>query len=421
VTRQTLVQERVIGVQQVENAAVLAHHRSEKQSGLFQHRGPHPLTEPGKTLRVGRKAIEPLQLQPLKGKVVDQSLRFRILQHPLDLGIQVRAQTTLRGKLRQLVVGHGAPQEIRQPRGQLELVQQPYLGAVGPVVQFGAEQELGRAQHGLHGQTQAIFARTAMGDHRSGQLRKTRHFLLGGRPAIRSQSESLQNLPHLLGWRPAGIACQQSLLAGRPGIDRTILDGSLDDTLGGRQVPFHQYGRHRQHVANVVKTVANVVGGKILRGIKVDADQVANRVAVLGPIQPPYRDAPRVGLGIARRSLERTSHRAKKGVALVRRGLRQIFRWHAPCLDHPDHDLPTIALADDGRIVAKFCERQARLGLRTTVAIQAVFLDERYADVRETGGRRSIRGRHRGRESQAGEGQCQHQGHSGIWKRRHAS
>ena len=52
-------------------------------------------------------------------------------------------------------------------------------------------------------------------------------------------------------------------------------------------------GDSGQHVADVVEAVADVVGGEVLGGLEVDADQVADRVVVLGPVEPPDGDAAR--------------------------------------------------------------------------------------------------------------------------------
>ena len=42
-----------------------------------------------------------------------------------------------------------------------------------------------------------------------------------------------------------------------------LFRSSLSDRFGRRQVAFHQHGRQREHVTDVVETVADVVGGEI--------------------------------------------------------------------------------------------------------------------------------------------------------------
>ena len=178
---------------------------------------------------------------------------------------------------------------------------------------------------------------------------------------------------------------QQPLLArGR----RRIRDNRpLHDALRGGQIPLHQHRRHRQHVADVVETVANVVGGKILGRIKVHADQIADRVPVLRPIQPPHRDPARVRLGISGSPLKNTANDSQESVSLVRRRLRFAFRGHAPGLDHSDHRFPAIPLLDHGRIVAELRQRQACLRLRIAVTVDAILLQERNPALHKSGHR----------------------------------
>ena len=312
---QPFVQERVIRVQQIEDAAVLAHDRRKEPPRLFQHRGPQAVVEPGESLRVRREAVQPLQLQPLQGEVLDQRLGFRVLEHAPHLGVRDCPQLVLLGQLGQFLVRHGAPQEVRQPRGELVFVQRPDLGAVGTVVQFGAEQELGRAQHGLHRQLQTGLPGLTAGDWPTRPAGQPFHFVRRGGPAVGPRGESLQDLPRLLRLRLARRARQQPpRLAGR--VSGGPSRSPLHDALGRRQVPLHQHGRHRQHVADVVESVADVVRREILGGIEIDAHQIADRVAIFGPVQPPHRDAARVGLGIAGGALEHVAHRADECLAL---------------------------------------------------------------------------------------------------------
>ena len=42
----------------------------------------------------------------------------------------------------------------------------------------------------------------------------------------------------------------------------------------------------REHVADVVEAVADVVAGKVGGGLEIDADQVADRVVVFGAVEP---------------------------------------------------------------------------------------------------------------------------------------
>ena len=80
-------------------------------------------------------------------------------------------------------------------------------------------------------------------------------------------------------------------------VDRTTSpghDGLLGDRLGRGQVFLHEDRRQGQDVADVVEAVADVVGGEVVGRPEVDADQVADGVVVLDPVEPPDRHAARV-------------------------------------------------------------------------------------------------------------------------------
>ena len=79
-----------------------------------------------------------------------------------------------------------------------------------------------------------------------------------------------------------------------PLAERRRDDGFFADHLGGGQVFFHEDRRHAKDVADVVKPIANIVGRKVISRMKVDADQVANRIVIFSAIQPADRDSPRV-------------------------------------------------------------------------------------------------------------------------------
>ena len=71
----------------------------------------------GKLLAVGADRLEVADLQPLVGEVLDQRLGLGVAKHPPDLRLEVvpLAQLALGRELPELVVGHAAPEEIREP------------------------------------------------------------------------------------------------------------------------------------------------------------------------------------------------------------------------------------------------------------------------------------------------------------------
>ncbi len=83
----------------------------------------------------------------------------------------------------------------------------------------------------------------------------------------------------------------------------TVGTASPDDRRRRREVLLQQQGGERQDVADVVEPVPGVVRRELGGGVVVHADQVADRVAVLDPVEPADRDA--AGVGILRVDPER--------------------------------------------------------------------------------------------------------------------
>ena len=72
---------------------------------------------------------------------------------------------------------------------------------------------------------------------------------------------------------------------------RSDLQGRGEDLVGRGHVLFEQDRLEGEHVADVVETVADVVGGELLGGLEVHAAEVADGVVVLGAVEPPDGDA----------------------------------------------------------------------------------------------------------------------------------
>ena len=123
VPRQTAVDERVVGRQQLQHAAIGVDDVIEEQLGFALHRVGQRRVVTGIRQRVGMDLVEILQPQPLRGEARRQRLRSRIGKHPANLlvedrGRPERAETR---DVQQLRVRRGGPQEIRQARRQLEV------------------------------------------------------------------------------------------------------------------------------------------------------------------------------------------------------------------------------------------------------------------------------------------------------------
>ena len=120
----------------------------------------------------------------------------------------------------------------------------------------------------------------------------------------REEVRAVQGAPHRVGKdvragqvvagvvrAPAHVAGEQ----GRLGGERLAEDGDAREALRRGDVLLHQQRRDRQHVADVVEAVARVVDGELVGGAAVDAEQAADRVVVLDPVEPSGGHAARIG------------------------------------------------------------------------------------------------------------------------------
>ena len=82
----------------------------------------------------------------------------------------------------------------------------------------------------------------------------------------------------------------------RPRRDSGIASRQAGHFARGAQVPLEQRWRHLQDAGDVVESIALIVCRKQLRGINLDIQQVADRILVLGAIEPVDRFRP-AGIG----------------------------------------------------------------------------------------------------------------------------
>ena len=86
--REPLVEERVLRVEKLQDAAVLPHDALEEPLGLLAHRHAQVLIEVGKLLDVRLDVLERAELQPLSAELPHQRRGPRVLQHAPHLGRQ---------------------------------------------------------------------------------------------------------------------------------------------------------------------------------------------------------------------------------------------------------------------------------------------------------------------------------------------
>ena len=125
-------------------------HEPEEQLGLPQHGGAQaPRRSFGKRFGIRRdNSSGSAELEPLPRKVVHQAraLGRSSMRRTWFSRFPSLCSSRLAGLLKQFVVRHAAPQEIRKPRGQLELTDSRCVppAVVWRGVHLDPEQEMGR-------------------------------------------------------------------------------------------------------------------------------------------------------------------------------------------------------------------------------------------------------------------------------------
>ena len=151
---QALVQERVVRLQQVEHAAILAQDVLEQEFRLLAEGLPQVVVEVGEQAQVRGDRLQVAQVQPLAREVGHQAPRARVGQHAEGLSFEHLgfAQLAALRQVEELVVRDAAPEEERQAGRELDVGD-----AVGRArrdarrVRFDAEEELRVHQHRAQG------------------------------------------------------------------------------------------------------------------------------------------------------------------------------------------------------------------------------------------------------------------------------
>src|SRR5687768_12163301 len=108
--RQALVDERVVGVEELDDTAVFCNDRPEQHLGFALHRLPQVAVE---IRRIGPDVLQLAQEEPLAGEAADERVSLRVGEHAPDLPFEDRrvAQRAARRYLEQLLVRNTAPEE----------------------------------------------------------------------------------------------------------------------------------------------------------------------------------------------------------------------------------------------------------------------------------------------------------------------
>ena len=119
---EVLVEHHPVAVDQGQDTEVLGEHALEEGDGLLPHVALHEAGEAREPARVDGHLLETIEAQPLLGEGLDEAARARIVQHAVDLRLELTAQRAGAREGAQLLVGRRVPQEERQARGEDSVV-----------------------------------------------------------------------------------------------------------------------------------------------------------------------------------------------------------------------------------------------------------------------------------------------------------
>src|SRR5687767_13430294 len=112
--RQPLVDVRVLSVEKIKDAAIVADDVLEEELGFAAHREAEVVLEVREAIAIAREGFERAELQPLPAEVLAKRARLRISQHAAHLRREYRRLTQCAriGDATEFGVGHARPDEV---------------------------------------------------------------------------------------------------------------------------------------------------------------------------------------------------------------------------------------------------------------------------------------------------------------------
>ena len=232
-TRQALVDERVVGSIEIEDAAILAHEAVEEQFRLAAHRGGEVVVEIRIEVRIGMNLLDVLQSQPLRGESRSERIGPRIGQHAPSLLLKCRAgQLPLSGQREQLLIGRRAPQEERQARRKIRVgdaicAARPHVAGLALQTEDEMRAREDRLEGRPHATFEALLRRASLVERQ-----QTIDLVAAERPAVCLGAETRDDLTRarLLFVRQRRPA-REDLLAARRVRNSGDLERSVDDQI----------------------------------------------------------------------------------------------------------------------------------------------------------------------------------------------
>ena len=351
-----------------------------------------------------RREPQPMLARARDGKFRDQRLRPRHAPRRVRTGRVVAAlelprRDALRrgpgrlgclGRIEKFQQLDGQPARILGPRARraVERIEQAKRERVAPGIQRHLELDRGgRFERAVDGR---CFHEVAVHPHlHSCRLLAGDAFRGVDAQAVRAglhraeahRRRTLRDHAHRAGRADVGFHRPVERLGvqtGGPDARRGRSDDRLRENLVRRgEIFLEQHRRHREHVADVVETVARVVRRKIIGGPEIHADEIANRVVVLGAIQAANRDAAGIGVFAIRFENLEINPRLHQ-FALGQCGLLFfVRRGHFAIAEIHERLLPELAILEQFRRRFVGIELDAALLRAVRVAVVAILLEQR--------------------------------------------
>ena len=150
VVGQHIIDDHVVGLEQVGEAAVPADEMGERLVDLVPGRLLHGVVEPWVAIAVELEEIEPIEDQPLVDERPDEAGRSRVVEQPVGLSRQHRGfqEFTRSGQFAERLVGRATPEEIGEPHREFVGGERPACCVVGGL---GEIEEPRRGEHERQG------------------------------------------------------------------------------------------------------------------------------------------------------------------------------------------------------------------------------------------------------------------------------
>ena len=278
----------------LRDGPVLAEQRQEEERRLVAHRGHQRRGAPRVVDGVEPDAgADVLVAEPLGGEDGPQGVGAPVGEHARDLGPQRPrvAQLPARREVEERLVGHGGPQEVRQARGELPVVDP--VGVAALAAPLHPQQKLRRDQDRLQHPLDRRLVAEPRPPADAVPIDRLNDLPRAGRPPVGAAQEPLEHrLGRVLFAAPVARLGHEDQLARREVTDvgRLRRQGELDDPLGRRDVALHQRRLEEQGVRRVLEPARpRQLVGKPVGDVQGDPEQVADGVVVLGVGEPPHQ------------------------------------------------------------------------------------------------------------------------------------